>query len=230
MGGPFVRDWNGQSARARDAGSPVWRAALVSSRDAIRRRLRATLAELSDVEVVGEAATGAEALWICADRRPDVAFLDGAMPEMDRGEAVRRLKVLMPEIAVVVLAEGEGATAAIRAGAAASLPASAAPDEVARALTSIREDAVYVGGGEDEAPSVRRDEAAEEPVRITHREREVLTLLSRGLSARQVARRLGISERTVNTHVGHIYRRMGVNNRVDAIREAMRFGLVDLPL
>lgn len=65
--------------------------------------------------------------------------------------------------------------------------------------------------------------------KTTVREREVLVLLAEGLSARRIARTLGISERTVNTHVGHIYRRLGVNNRVDAVREGMRLGLVDVP-
>jgi len=72
-------------------------------------------------------------------------------------------------------------------------------------------------------------QAASAAEMTTKREREILVLLGRGLSARRIASRLGISERTVNTHVGHIYRRLGVNNRVDAVREGMRLGLIEAP-
>jgi DNA-binding NarL/FixJ family response regulator len=122
---------------------------------------------------------------------------------------------------------------AIHAGASGYLSKSASLDELKDAFTSMRAGGTYMSpqvAGIAIRSLSRKASEAEQATRaadvLTERELEVLDLLGNGMSARNIAKRLSISERTVNTHIGHIYRKLGVNNRVDAVLAAMRLGLV----
>ena len=204
-----------------------------------RQGVRLMIEMLPGVEVVGEANNGNEALELCAETHPDLVLMDLDMPEMSGIETIKRLKESQPETAVLVLTVHDGEEAifdAVRAGASGYLTKSAGLEEIGRALDAMRSGGSYMAShvaGKAISYLSRRSEQAQLAVTAvestTVREREVLLLLGEGLSARRIAGRLGISERTVNTHVGHLYRRLGVNNRVDAVREAMRLGLVPAP-
>lgn len=213
---------------------------LIADDHAITRHgIRLMADSLPGVEVVGEAMNGTEAIRLALDLRPDIVLMDVSMPETDGIEAIRRLRVEMPDLVILVLTVHEDSDTvyeAIRAGASGFLPKSASLVEIRAALLEGGPEGVYV------APAIAgrlvrsmadrmngRAGSSATPARITSREREVLAHLGHGLSARSIGMRLGISERTVNTHVGNIYRKLDVDNRVDALREGMRIGLIELP-
>lgn len=212
---------------------------IVDDHAVARTGLRLLAEALPGVTVVGEASTGIEAVEACRTLRPDVVLMDLEMPEMDGIEATRRLKREVGDTAVLVLTVHDDDASildAIRAGVSGFLPKSAGLDEIQAAFEALRSGGAYlsaaIGGRALDYLSKKAGEAertAEAWELITGREREILGLLGRGLSARRIATRLGISERTVNTHVSHVYRRLGVNNRVDAVREGMRLGLIESP-
>jgi DNA-binding NarL/FixJ family response regulator len=191
------------------------------------------------IEVVGEASDGQEAIERIGRIMPDVVLMDVDMPRRDGISATREIRQLHPSIGVVVLTvheDQETIFEAIKAGASGYLPKSATLDEIQRAVK-----AVAAGGSFLDPIQARKllhqfnryaDEtkaAADIYYLLTGREREILALLAEGLTSRQIASQLVISERTVNTHIGNIYRKLHVNNRVDAVREAMRIRLVEPP-
>jgi DNA-binding NarL/FixJ family response regulator len=191
------------------------------------------------IEVVGEASDGQEAVERIGRIMPDVVLMDVDMPRRDGISATREIRQLHPSIGVVVLTvheDQETIFEAIKVGASGYLPKSASLDEIQRAVK-----AVATGGSFLDPIYARKllqefnryaDEtkaAADIYYLLTGREREILALLAEGKTSRQIATQLVISERTVNTHIGNIYRKLHVNNRVDAVREAMRIRLVEPP-
>ena len=188
------------------------------------------------VEVIGEASDGNEAIARVAELLPDVVLMDVDMPRRDGISATKQIRQDHPSVGVVVLTvheDQETIFEAIKAGASGYLPKSATLDDIRSAVK-----AVAAGGSFLDPVQARKllhqfnryaDEtkaAADIYYLLTGREREILALLAEGLTSRQIASQLVISERTVNTHIGNIYRKLHVNNRVDAVREAMRIRLV----
>lgn len=202
-----------------------------------RHGIRMMLESIEGIDVVGEASNGSQALTECRDRHPDIVVLDVSMPGIDGVETTRRLKRTQPEISVIALTMHEEEAVvldAMRAGVSAYVSKSSGIEEIRAAFDAIASGGVYVapliaGRVLREISAIPPGEIGAHHEVLTEREREVLTLLGRGSSAHQIAGKLGISERTVNTHVGNLYRRLAVNNRVDAVREAMRIGLVEAP-
>jgi DNA-binding NarL/FixJ family response regulator len=217
----------------------TWRVLIADDHAVTRQGIVLLSQGLRDVEVAGEASTGREAIELCRVVRPNLVLMDLDMPEMGGVDAIRVLKDEWPDLAILVLTvheDGEAVFEAIRAGASGYLAKSCTIDDIRRAFDAVRAGGAYltssIAGTALDYLSRKADEVHDATSAIettTPREREVLALLGRGLSARRIASRLGISERTVNTHIGHIYRRFGVNNRVDAVREGMRLGLVESP-
>jgi DNA-binding NarL/FixJ family response regulator len=213
--------------------------AIVDDHGVTRSGVRMMADALDGVEVVAEGATGTEALRICSEFVPDLVLMDLQMPEMTGIEATMRIKQSHPDVSILVLTvhEDEDAVAeAIHAGASGYLSKSCALDEFEHAVHAIRSGGTYM------TPSIaglaiqsllrkvqRAKESADVASVVTDREQEVLEYLSKGLSARSISLRMGISERTVNTHIGHLYRKLGVNNRVDAVLAGMRLGLTEKP-
>lgn len=213
---------------------------LIADDHAVTRSGIRILAELEgSIEVVAEAATGAEAVRLCDEVEPDLVLMDLQMPEMGGVEAIGVLRERHPDLPILVLTVHEDEDAvfeAIRAGATGYLPKSASTAEVHEALHAIRDGQTYmppaIAGLAIRSLSRHIDEsgrASKSSGLLTDRETEVLQLLATGLSARNIGGTLGISERTVNTHIGHVYRKLDVNNRVDAIVAGMRLGIVDAP-
>lgn len=211
------------------------RVVLVDDHALIRRGMKTMLESGGDIEVVGEAADGTEALGAVEDTLPDVVLIDVIMPNKDGIEATREIKNAFPNVGVVVLSghdEQQFVFDALKAGASGYLLKTADLDEV---LSTVK--AVSQGEGRlnpalatqvlSEFQSYQKTDVADVFQPLTPREREILRLMSDGLPNKTIASRLSISERTVTTHVANIYTKLHVNNRVSAIQEAMRRRLLD---
>jgi two-component system, NarL family, response regulator LiaR len=206
---------------------------IVDDHAVVREGLRAFLGLQEDVEVVGEAADGSAALAQAELLRPDVILMDLVMPRLDGVSAMRELRARLPECRVIVLTsflEDERLVPAIEAGAAGYLLKDAAPSELARAIRAADAgEAVIdptVAARLVRALSERAMPRAGRSSALTRRELEVLALIGRGQSNKRIAFELGISEKTVKAHVGHLLAKLGVSDRTQAALVAVRQGLV----
>ena len=190
---------------------------LVDDHRLVRAGLAALLAGSDDIEVVGEAADGQQAIDLAAQLHPDVVLMDLSMPVLDGVEATRRILADAPHTYVVVLtsfADHHRVTDAVAAGAVGYLLKDCDPQDVIDAVRSA------AGGNVPIDPRVARallptpDHQTND--QLSARERQVLHLLARGMANKQIGRALGISERTVKVHVGNIFRRLGVSDRTTA--------------
>ncbi|MBF4583841.1 response regulator transcription factor [Curtobacterium sp. VKM Ac-2865] len=198
------------------------RVLLVDDHALVRNGLRAVLDTTDDCEVVGEAATGEDAVELAAVLLPDVVVMDLSMPGAGGVAATRALRARVPGARVLVLttfADDERVRAALVAGATGYLLKDADPDDVVRGVRATARDEApidpRVAHGllpADPARAAAHDTAPAMPPR----ERDVLVRLARGLSNRQIATELGIAERTVKVHVGSVFRRIGVADRTSA--------------
>jgi DNA-binding NarL/FixJ family response regulator len=193
----------------------------------VRTGLRHLVATFDDVELVGAAADGEEAVALCADHDPDVVLMDLEMPVLDGIEATRRIVEAQPRVAVVVLtsfSDREQILRALDAGAVGYLLKDAEPAELERAVRAA---------ARGEAPldpragrALLQDRASGSPLDgLSEREREVLAMVARGLPNKLIARELGISEKTVKAHLTSVYRTIGVTDRTQAALWAERHGL-----
>ena len=204
---------------------------LVDDHAVVREGLR-TFLELQDgIEVVGEAADGEEGVLEAERLRPDVILMDLVMPKLDGVQAMRELRRELPETRVIVLtsfAEDERLLPAIQAGAAGYLLKDVRPTELARAVRAAHAGEVLI----DPSVAARLVEAIAQPAgepppeRLTPREREVLALIGKGLSNKRIAIELGLSEKTIKTHVSHLLAKLGVQDRTQAAVHAVRAGLI----
>jgi DNA-binding NarL/FixJ family response regulator len=196
----------------------VIRVLIVDDHAVVRRGLEQLLGTSDDMEVVGVASDGEEAVATAARETPDVVLMDLSMPNVDGVEATRRIVDAQPGVHVVVLtsfAEHQRVLDALEAGAVGYLLKDADPDEV---LSGIR--AAHAGGSPLD-PKVARAlvdaRRAQRPAReLSGREEEVLRLVATGLANKQIARRLGISERTVKAHLTSVFQQLGVTDRTQA--------------
>jgi two-component system, NarL family, response regulator LiaR len=197
----------------------------------VREGLRTFLGLQDGIEVVGEAADGESAVREAEHLRPDVVLMDLVMPRLDGVGAMRELRRRLPACRVIVLtsyAQDDRLLPAIQAGAAGYLLKAAEPQEIARAIRAAHAGEALL----DPAIAARLVEAIAQPAgtrpaaRLTPREREVLALIGRGLPNKRIARELGVSEKTVKTHVGHLLAKLGVTDRTQAALHAVREGLV----
>jgi DNA-binding NarL/FixJ family response regulator len=190
----------------------------------VRAGLAQLLATFPDVELVGTAAHGEEAVLLCADRAPDVVLMDLEMPVLDGIEATRRIRVAHPGVAVVVLtsfSDRERILKALDAGAAGYLLKDAEPDELERAIeAAARGEAPLDPKAARALLSARRSPAPAEA--LSQREREVLAMVAEGLPNKLIAQRLAISEKTVKAHLTSVYRQIGVTDRTQAALWAQR--------
>ena len=206
------------------------RVLLVDDHAVVREGLRAFLELQEGIEVVGEAADGAEGLAEAERLRPDVVLMDLVMPGLDGVAAMRELRGRLPAARAIVLTsflDEDRLLPALRAGAAGYLLKNAPPAEVARAVRAAHAGEAVL----DPVVAARLVETLardDEPLdRLTPREREVLVLLGRGFPNKQIARELHLSEKTVKAHVGHVLAKLGVADRTQAAVAAVRAGLVE---
>jgi len=209
------------------------RVLLVDDHAMVRRGLRDFLGNFDDIEVVGEAGDGQEALTATAALRPDVVVMDLNLPRLDGVEATRELRATRPDVEVVALTgfvEEARVMAAIEAGAAGFLLKDAEPDDVAAAIRAARNGEMYLDPAV--AGMVARQlrtpgasaSAADDSV-LTPRERDVLALVAQGLPNRAIGDALGITERTARTHVSNILAKLGLTSRTQAALYAVEQGL-----
>jgi DNA-binding NarL/FixJ family response regulator len=210
------------------------RVVLADDQPLVRTGLRMILGAVDDIEVVGEAADGAEAISICVELSPDVVLMDVRMPGVDGIDATRAVTATDSPPKVLVLTTfdlDDVVYEALRAGASGFLLKDA-PEE--RLITAIR---VVADGGSLFAPSVTRALIAEfaqrsrQPPtasvdRLTERETEVLVQIARGRSNAEIAETLFVTENTVKTHVARILMKLGLRDRVQAVVLAYECGLV----
>jgi DNA-binding NarL/FixJ family response regulator len=197
--------------------------------------LRAGMARLldlaDDVTVVGSAGSGAEALEMAAALRPDVVLMDLSMPGMSGVDATRRLVRARPDTAVVVLtsfADPDLVVDALDAGAVGYLLKDAEPDGLVDAVRSAARGESPLDPRAARIMLTARNRPAPASA-LSGREKEVLVLVAEGMANKQIARILGIAERTVKAHLTSIFNQIGVTDRTNAALWAHRRGLVDTP-
>jgi len=198
----------------------------------VRAGMRSLLREIEGIEVVGEAADGAEALALAERERPDAVLLDIAMKGMNGLEAAVRFRELHPGIKVLILsmhASEEYVLQALRAGAVAYLIKDSATAELELALRSVMRGETYL------SPAISRQVVEGYVQRVgvgagvdplTPRQREVLKRVAEGRSTKEIAFELGLSGKTVETHRAQIMERLGIRDVAGLVRYAMRTGLV----
>jgi NarL family two-component system response regulator LiaR len=194
----------------------------------VRQGLRMFLALDPEFEVVGEAATGEEAIQLAGQLRPDVVLMDLLMPGMGGVAATKMIRTELPDVEVIALTSvlaDEAVTGAIRAGAIGYLLKNTEADELRRAIKSAAAGQVHLSP-EAAARLVREVQIPGSPEALTERETAVLRLVARGQANKQVARELGIQEQTVKTHVSNILGKLQLQSRTQAALYAVERGLV----
>ncbi len=208
------------------------RVLIVDDHGVVRRGLRGFLDLLDDLDVVGEAENGLEAVELAARLNPDVILMDLLMPELDGLGAIARIKAAQPEIEIVALTsfiEEEKVTTALEAGATGYLLKDADADDVANAVRAAHAGDVHLDPAVTRllAQRMRQRKTQPEPVEpLTERELEVLSHLGRGSSNKEIASALTITERTARTHVSNILGKLGLSSRTQAALYAVERRLV----
>ncbi len=199
------------------------RVLLADDQRVVREGLGTLLSLLDGIELVGTAADGEEALSLAAEHQPDVVLMDLRMPRMDGIEAIRRLSV--PAIALTTYADDASVLGALRAGARGYLTKDAGAEQIRDAVHAVaRGEAVL-----DPAVQHHVVAAVNAPAELSHdltpREVEVLSLIAEGLSNAEIAERLVVSNATVKSHVNHIFAKIDVRDRAQAVVFAYSNGL-----
>ncbi len=208
------------------------RVLLVDDHAVVRRGLRGFLELLDDLEVVGEASNGLEAIDQVDKLVPDVVLMDLIMPELDGLGAISRIKTAHPEVEIVALTsfiEEEKVTTALEAGASGYLLKDADAEEVAGAIRAAHAGEVRLDPAVTRllAQRMRERKTQPQPVEpLTERELEVLALLGKGRSNKEIATELVITERTARTHVSNILGKLGLASRTQAALYAVEHHLV----
>jgi DNA-binding NarL/FixJ family response regulator len=202
----------------------VIRVLLAEDHAVVRGGLLQLLGDLDEMDVVGAASGGEEAVALAAEHKPDVVLMDLEMPDLDGIEATRRIRAADPEVNVVVLtafSDRSRILDAIDAGAVGYLLKDAEPDELIRGLQAAARGESPLAPKAAQALVAARTEHRGDP-ELTPREQEVLALLADGLPNKLIARRLDISEKTVKAHLTNIFQRIGVTDRTQAALWAQR--------
>ena len=219
----------------------VIRVILADDHPVVRRGVAAIIDIEDDIEVVGAAANGEEALKMVRSFKPDVVLMDLQMPIMDGVEATKRIRTQAPHIPVIILTtfnDDEYIYDGIAAGARGYLLKDADPDELIEAIRaasrgeSLLHPAVaarildrFYNMSTQSTPPKKTAQAISLP-KLTRREGEVLKLMAKGARNKEIGKTLVIAERTVKVHVGNIFNKLNVNNRTEAVVLAMKMGLL----
>ena len=188
-----------------------------------------------EIEVVGEAHTGLEAVDLCLETEPDVVLMDISMPEMDGVAATRRIRDILPRTRILILTvhtDDGHVFQGIKAGAQGYLLKDCTPEDLTRAIRTVHSGDTIMA--QDIArkmlttfEGIQGDETEFTP-QLTERELEVIKALAQGKSNKQIAQALHISEKTVRNHASNIYKKLHIYDRTQAVIYAIRRGLVDL--
>jgi DNA-binding NarL/FixJ family response regulator len=206
------------------------RTLLVDDHALVRSGLRVLIEQMPEVEVIGEAGNGREALELVERERPAIVIMDIAMPEMNGLEALIRIKKLLPTVRVIILsmyASSEHVQRALDGGADGYIVKAAAQEELELALRAIREGNSYLSpavtqGALDPATARRSS-----PNALTSRQREILQLVAEGNSTKAIARKLDVSVKTVEGHRSQLMTRLAIRNVPGLVRYAIRAGIIE---
>lgn len=200
----------------------------------VREGVIAMLSREADFDVVGEAKDGVEAVKKAKELSPDVVLIDLRMPEMDGVEAMRQIKSVMPEVKFIILttySDDEYIFSGIEAGARAYLLKDAPREDLFKAIR-----AVYRGESliqpvvaskllDRFSELSRRTPSGEE---LSGRELEILSLMAKGAANKEISAQLNIAQSTVKTHITNIFQKLGVNDRTEAVTQALKKGIIRL--
>jgi two-component system, NarL family, response regulator LiaR len=207
------------------------RVMLVDDHEMVRSGLAFFLSAFNDLELVGQAENGKEALRLCQQVRPDVILMDLVMPEMDGVTAIRRIRAQNAAIQVIALTsfvEHERVQQALDAGAIGYLLKNTTIDELAGAIRAAFNAKPTLAPEAFHALVTASSSPRAPGADLTAREREVLALLVQGLNNTQIATRMVLSSSTVKTHVSNILSKLGVSNRVEAVTMALQHNLAGM--
>jgi NarL family two-component system response regulator LiaR len=210
----------------------VVRLLIVDDHSVVRQGLRMFLKTDRDIEIVGEAGDGAEAVRLARELQPDVVVMDLLMPVMDGIQATAAIRREMPHTEVVALTsvmEDVSVVEAVRAGAIGYLLKDTEAHELRRSIKAAAEGQVQLSPQAAQLLVHAVRTPVHEPESLTEREMQVLRLLAQGHSNKEICQALDIGEQTVKSHVGHILAKLGVSSRTQAALYAMRTGLVSSP-
>jgi two-component system, NarL family, response regulator NreC len=211
------------------------RVVLADDHAVVRVGLRAVLSAAKDIEIVGEAKTGREAVFMAQSFSPDVVVMDLDMPDLDGTAALKEIVQLAVPTRVLILSmhtEEERLVPLMQLGAAGYLVKSAADVELVDAVRAVAHGDVYVRGSAARLLArnlVKKDPAAEDRERFEHltqREQDVLRLVAHGFSAPEIGEKLFISPKTVDTYKQRIQEKLGLSHRSDYIQFSLRLGLM----
>ncbi len=199
----------------------------------VRSGIRNELAEHADIQVVGEAVNGDEALALTETLQPEVLLLDINMPGLRAVEVVRRLRARQPALRVVVLSaygDNEHVVALLSAGARGYILKDEDPAVIVQALRAVTQGVFWLSPGVARVvEQTMQSPTVETPDKmLTRRELEVLQMMARGCDNQHIAESLCVTEATIKFHVSHIYDKLRVNSRVEAVLYAARQGWVEL--
>ncbi|RLV49891.1 DNA-binding response regulator [Nocardioides mangrovicus] len=227
-----------QPVAVRPAGAEPVRVVVVDDQELFRRGLIMLLGVEPDIEVVGEAGDGQDAVELVKNVVPDVVLLDVRMPKRTGLEACIEIKDLVPAARIIMLTvsdEEADLYEAVKNGASGYLLKDSSIDEVAQAVRVVAEGQSLISPSMavkllDEFKEMSRTDKEQVPTpRLTDRELEVLRLVAKGLNNREVAKELFISENTVKNHVRNILEKLQLHSRMEAVMYAVREKLLDLP-
>lgn len=208
------------------------RVLIVDDHSMVRRGLATILKIKPDLELVGEASNGREAVELCADLRPDVVLMDLMMPEMSGAAATAAIREQWPHVQIIALTsfqEKELVREVLQAGAIGYLLKNVSANDLAAAIqeahagrSTLAQEAIQALIQTESAPRIPEEDLAD-AFELTPREQEVLALLVEGLTNPEIAERLVVSRSTAKAHVSNILSKMGVSNRAEAIALALQY-------
>lgn len=198
----------------------------------VRSGITLLLERQPDIDVIGEAGDGAEALKLAIDRRPDVAILDISMPKLTGLQAAREIKQQAPDVNVLLLSMHDDERylyEALRVGAGGYVLKRAADQDLVRAVRAVNDGEPFLTDDAQRSLVKAWMESGEEPRRdkLTDRELEVVKLIAEAHTNKQIAEILGLSEKTVESHRSNILNKLGMSDRVELVRYAVRRGLIE---
>ncbi len=221
----------------REDGLAKIRLLMVDDHEIVRAGLRMLLQSQPDIEIVGEADNGRDAVAKAKSLTPDIVLMDISLPDMDGFEATRQIKRAAPNVAILALTMHESDEyffKMLNAGASGYVPKKAAPTDLVTAIHTIRDGGVFLYPSL--AKSLVRDymgRASEAGAKealdgLTDREQEVLKLIADGLTNQEIADQLTISVKTVERHRANIMSKLNLHSRTELVKYAIRKGLIDV--
>jgi NarL family two-component system response regulator LiaR len=201
------------------------RVMLVDDHTMVRRGLATFLKVFDDLQLVGEAESGAAAIQLCGEILPDVVLMDMVMPDMDGAAATRSICQKYPQVQVIALTsfkEGDLVKEALEAGAIAYLLKDVSADDLVRAIRAAHAGRATLSPEAAQALVERANQPPPPGLDLTERERDVLALMVEGLNNTQIAGRLTVSPSTIKSHVSNILSKLDVASRTEAVTFALR--------